>query len=180
MGMEEYNEPPQDLIDYILSDECKGIAVLSGAGISVSAGIPDFRSPGGMYDTLRPELLTATTEQQQIMEVDPTAVVECGMFFSNQFPYLEVRKPFIIGTAEEKWKATPSHWFLRLLHDKQKLLRLYTQNIDGLDLQVGIPNEKIINVHGTIGSISCENCGVEYPRDDFMNKLKKYQGYLWY
>ena len=50
----------------------------------------------------------------------------------NQFPYLEVRKPFILGTREETWKATIAHRFAELLHTKtNKLTRVYTQNIDG-------------------------------------------------
>lgn len=63
---------------------------MTGAGISVEAGIPDFRSAGGMYDTLKPDLLTATPQQKLQMEIDPTYVVEFGMFKQNQFPYLEV------------------------------------------------------------------------------------------
>ena len=51
----------------------KSVSFLTGPGVSVSAGIPDFRSPGGMYDTLRPELLTATDAQRRAMSVDPTA-----------------------------------------------------------------------------------------------------------
>lgn len=53
---------PRDLSSiarFITSSECSSIIVLTGAGISVSSGIPDFRSPGGMYDTLRPDLITA-------------------------------------------------------------------------------------------------------------------------
>lgn len=42
----------RDLAAFITSPECKSVAFLTGAGVSVSAGIPDFRSPGGMYDTL--------------------------------------------------------------------------------------------------------------------------------
>ena len=42
----------------LLSHECRSIFVLTGAGVSVASGIPDFRSPGGMYDTLQPRLLT--------------------------------------------------------------------------------------------------------------------------
>jgi NAD-dependent SIR2 family protein deacetylase len=41
--------------DFIGSDACRRVVVLTGAGVSVAAGIPDFRSPGGMYETLRPE-----------------------------------------------------------------------------------------------------------------------------
>lgn len=80
----------EDLRSFILSPQCKNIAVLTGAGISVEAGIPDFRSPGGMYDTLRPELITATKKQKQRMKWDPTEVVDKQMFNENQFPYLEV------------------------------------------------------------------------------------------
>ena len=75
---------------FLQSDACKNVAFLTGAGVSVAAGIPDFRSAGGMYDTLRPELLTATPAQRQMMENEPTAVVSWDLFKSNQFPYLEV------------------------------------------------------------------------------------------
>eukprot|EP00957_Ditylum_brightwellii_P157268 11968974-Ditylum_brightwellii.AAC.1 len=67
--------PPTDLASLariILSSQCKSIAILTGAGVSVASGIPDFRSPGGMYDSLRPELITATPYQRQLMEADPT------------------------------------------------------------------------------------------------------------
>jgi len=80
----------------------KSVAFLTGAGVSVSAGIPDFRSPGGMYDTLRPELLTATDAQRRAMSVDPTAVVSWDIFGVNQLPYLELRKPFIEGAHSQK------------------------------------------------------------------------------
>ena len=42
-----------------------------------------------------------------------------------------------MGTAEQKWKATLSHFFLKVLHEKGLLKRVYTQNIDCLDFQLG-------------------------------------------
>ena len=36
------------------------------------------------------------------------------MFFQNQFPYMEVRRPFILGVQSQQWKATLSHWFMTL------------------------------------------------------------------
>jgi hypothetical protein len=72
----------------------------------ISTHRPDFRSPGGMYDTLKPELITATEEQRRLMKLDPTYVVEKGMFMQNSFPYLEVRRPFILGVRDRKWKPT--------------------------------------------------------------------------
>ena len=78
------------LASFINSDGCTRIAFLTGAGVSVSAGIPDFRSPGGMYDTLRPDLLTASKEDREELARDPTYVVSLPLFKHNQFCYLEV------------------------------------------------------------------------------------------
>jgi NAD-dependent SIR2 family protein deacetylase len=49
----------------------------------------------------------------------------------------------------DAWKPTLAHHFLRVLHDKGKLLRVYTQNIDDLDVAAGIPHEKLVRLHGS-------------------------------
>jgi NAD-dependent deacetylase sirtuin 2 len=117
---------------YIRSGKCTSVAFLTGAGVSVAAGIPDFRSPGGMYATLRPELLTASERERTAMRRDPTTAVSSGLFRTNQLPYLELRRPFILGVAERRWKPTLAHWFARVCHDTGLLTRVFTQNIDGM------------------------------------------------
>ena len=163
------------LARFILSDECKSISILTGAGVSVASGIPDFRSPGGMYATLRPQLLTASGYHKRLMEQDPTYVVHWDVFKENPFPYLEVRRPFILGTRNQRWKATIAHRFAELLHTKtnDKLTRVYTQNIDGLQQQcTSLPKDKIVGVHGTISQAKCEGCGHEMDFDEFCNKVE--------
>ena len=66
-----------------MSDECKNVSFLTGAGVSVNAGIPDFRSKGGMYDTLKPELLTASEDDRLCMKADPKHVVSFDLFSRN-------------------------------------------------------------------------------------------------
>ena len=162
------------LAAYIGSGKCGGgVAFLTGAGMSVSAGIPDFRSPGGMYDTLRPELLSATEAQRSQMRSEPTTVVSWPLFRVNPRPYLELRRPFILGVAERQWKPTLAHWFIRACHDRGILRRVYTQNIDGLDHQIGVPGERVVSVHGTMGTVSCEFCGAEADVDTFRRRVKK-------
>lgn len=162
------------LARFIISPECQSIGFLTGAGVSVASGIPDFRSPGGMYDSLKPELITATKHERTLMEHSPTHVVSWKIFQQNQFPYLEVRRPFILGTRDQTWKPTLAHRFAELLHVKtQKLTRIFTQNIDGLDHACKkIPPEKIVAVHGSIAEISCENCGHQVGLEEFCDALQ--------
>merc|ERR1719383_72946 len=160
------------IADFINSGLCKSVFVLTGAGVSTGAGIPDFRSPGGLYSTLRPELLTATEEQRMWMRMDPSAVVSKQIFAANQFPYMEVRRPFILGTQNREWKSTLSHWFMKFLEDEGLLPRLFTQNIDGLDYHTGISRDLVCNVHGSIAKISCEECGAEMSFDDFCEEVR--------
>lgn len=157
---------------FLASDECQNVVVLTGAGVSCAAGIPDFRSPGGMYDTLQPELITAMPEERAAMARDPTTVVLKDMFLRNQFPYHEVRRPFILGTQRQQWKATLFHRFLEVLDAKGKLLKLVTQNIDGLDFQTCIPPEKICACHGSVGRAACEGCGAPVAFDDFCERVR--------
>lgn len=165
---------PDEVADFLQSPMCKSIIVLAGAGMSVSSGIPDFRSAGvGLYDTLRPELLTASELEQALIEDDPTLALDKGMFLENPLPMLETKRSFILGTYERKWRATLAHRFVEMLHTKLgKLTRLYTQNIDGLEMQTQLPKEKVVPVHGTMAAAACEMCGEEMDFDEFCGKVR--------
>ena len=126
-----------------------------------------------MYDTLRPELITATELQRERMAFNPTYVVHKELFFQTAFPYLEVRRPFILGSRDKVWKPTIAHHFARLLHSNTgKLTRVYTQNIDGLANAVDLPNDKIVSVHGSISEVACENCGKGMDFESFCDQVE--------
>jgi len=167
---------PDEMAEFLLSPLCKSVIVLAGAGMSVSSGIPDFRSSGvGLYDTLQPGLLTASEFERELIAEDPTLALDKGMFLRNPLPMLELKRDFILGTHESRWKATIAHRFVELLHTKLgKLTRLYTQNIDGLELQcAGLPKEKVVNVHGSMGQAACEICEAEVDFDEFCSQVRR-------
>lgn len=147
------------------------VTFLTGAGVSTASGIPDFRSVGGMYDTLRPELLTASEAERAAMASDPTAVVGWALFEHNPLPYLELRRPFILGVHERRWRPTLAHFFMRVTHDHGKLGRVFTQNIDGLDFAAGLPPEKLVPVHGSMAQVACEHCGAEQDAEVFQRHV---------
>lgn len=126
----------------------KNIVTMVGAGISTSAGIPDFRSPGsGLYNNLKKYKLP-----------NPTAIFEVDYFERNPAPFFELAKELYPGSFE----PTPAHYFVRLLHEKGLLQRHYTQNIDTLDRLAGIPSNKIIEAHGSFYTNHCLKCKEEY------------------
>ena len=69
----------------------KAVGFLVGAGISVASGIPDFRSPGGLYKTLKTERLSCSIQHQSWLRQSPSMCVSWNIFETNQMVYHEVR-----------------------------------------------------------------------------------------
>ncbi|XP_018891746.1 NAD-dependent protein deacetylase sirtuin-3, mitochondrial isoform X2 [Gorilla gorilla gorilla] len=142
----------QDVAELIRARACQRVVVMVGAGISTPSGIPDFRSPGsGLYSNL-----------QQYDLPYPEAIFELPFFFHNPKPFFTLAKELYPGN----YKPNVTHYFLRLLHDKGLLLRLYTQNIDGLERVSGIPASKLVEAHGTFASATCTVCQRPFPGED--------------
>ncbi|XP_054828625.1 NAD-dependent protein deacetylase sirtuin-3, mitochondrial isoform X2 [Eublepharis macularius] len=143
----------KDVTELIQKKECHRIVVMAGAGLSTPSGIPDFRSPrSGLYDNL-----------QQYNIPYPEAIFELSYFFQNPKPFYMLAKELYPGS----YRPNYTHYFLRLLLDKGLLLRLYTQNIDGLERVAGIPADKLVEAHGTFASATCTVCRRSYPGEDF-------------
>ncbi|GCB79647.1 hypothetical protein scyTo_0016991 [Scyliorhinus torazame] len=135
---------------YILNKKCEKIICMVGAGISTSAGIPDFRSPGtGLYHNLQKYELPY-----------PEAIFETGYFKQHPEPFFALAKELYPG----QFKPTVCHYFMRMLRDKKLLLRCYTQNIDTLERVVGLKDEDLIEAHGTFYTSHCTNsvCRKQY------------------
>ena len=74
-----------------------------------------------------------------------------------------------------KYKPTISHYLQKLLVDKNKVQRIYTQNVDGLDEEAGIPEAKLIHAHGSFRSGTCMKCDTKYSFEWMQSKFK-FQG----
>lgn len=143
-----------------LLQECKKIIVLTGAGVSVSCGIPDFRSRDGIYARLAidfPDL------------PDPQAMFDIEYFRKDPRPFFKFAKEIYPG----QFQPSLCHKFIALSDKEGKLLRNYTQNIDTLEQVAGI--QKIIQCHGSFATASCLICkykvDCEAVRGDIFNQV---------
>uniref|UniRef100_A0A8D0ABY8 NAD-dependent protein deacetylase n=1 Tax=Sander lucioperca TaxID=283035 RepID=A0A8D0ABY8_SANLU len=144
---------------YIKSGKCKNIICMVGAGISTSAGIPDFRSPGtGLYANLRKYDLPY-----------PEAIFQIDYFKKHPEPFFALAKELYPG----QFKPTICHYFMKLLKDKGHLRRCYTQNIDTLERVAGLEGEDLIEAHGTFYTSHCVSfcCRKEYNLDWMKDKI---------
>ncbi|XP_061398231.1 NAD-dependent histone deacetylase sirtuin-1 [Musca vetustissima] len=130
-----------DVID--LLQKSKNIIVLTGAGVSVSCGIPDFRSSDGIYSRLAKDFPNLP---------DPQAMFDINYFSRDPRPFFKFAREIYPG----QFKPSPCHRFIKMLEQKQKLLRNYTQNIDTLEQVAGIKN--VIECHGSFSTASCTKC----------------------
>lgn len=125
-------------------EKAQKIVVLTGAGISTSLGIPDFRSDKGIYSLVED---LGLDDPQQVFDLD-TFRLEPAIFY---------KVAHMVLPPENKW--TPTHAFIKALSDKGKLLRNYTQNIDNIEASVGIPSDQFIQCHGSFATATCRTCG---------------------
>ena len=93
------------------------------------------------------------------------AVFDISYFRNNPVPFYALAHELYPG----KYRPTVSHSFVRLLSDKGLLLKLFTQNIDCLDRQAGVPEDKIVEAHGSFATQRCIECKSSYP-DALMKK----------
>lgn len=135
------------------------IMVISGAGISTSAGLPDFRSRDGIYKQIHAKNPTLA---------DPKLVFDISYFRINPNAFYQFAKALYPG----QFDPTIGHRFIRYLEKQGKLLKNYTQNIDTLERQAGIT--RLIECHGSFATASCTSCRYRVTgdviKDDVLNQ----------
>ena len=119
------------------------IVAFTGAGISTESGIPDFRSPGGIW-----------TKYQPIYFDD---------FVSSEEMRREAwRRKFATDETMQKAEPNAGHRALAKLVAQGKMTAIITQNIDGLHQRSGVPDSKVIELHGNATYATCLDCGQRY------------------
>jgi NAD-dependent deacetylase len=121
----------------------KRIVAFTGAGISTESGIPDFRSPGGIW-----------TKYQPIYFDD---------FVSSKEMRREAwRRKFATDQTMVKAEPNAGHRALAKLVDEGRMSAVITQNLDGLHQRSGVPDSKVIELHGNTTYAACLDCGQRY------------------
>ncbi|ODN87740.1 NAD-dependent histone deacetylase SIR2 [Cryptococcus wingfieldii CBS 7118] len=132
-----------------LLKNAKKIIVLSGAGISTSCGIPDFRSSTGLYAQLQNEGKYELDDPQQMFDIR----------YFREKP--EVFYSFAKQIYPSNFVPSPCHRWIKMLEDRGVLLRNYTQNIDTLESLAGV--SKVLQCHGSFKTASCLRCKTRHP-----------------
>jgi NAD-dependent deacetylase len=132
------------------------VVVFAGAGLSTESGIPDFRSPGGVWDRYNPE----------------------DFYFQNFLSSEASREKYWQMSTEmyepmKKAQPNLAHLAIAEMERLGKLDCVITQNIDGLHHKAGNSEEKVIQLHGTAMYVTCLNCGKRYDRDHIQERLRK-------
>ena len=129
-----------------LVQSARRCVVFSGAGISTDCGVPDFRSPNGLWTQFRP--------------------IQFADFLKSPETRLEAwRRYFIIHQAFDKAVPGPAHRAVADLVAKGRVHTIITQNIDDLHRRAGIEADRIIEVHGNGTFAKCLGCGARHELD---------------
>ena len=123
--------------------QSRAIVFFTGAGISTESGVPDFRSPGGIWTKYQPVLF-------QDFLASESARVQHWQLKKATYELFKTVKPNL------------AHYAICEFEQRGQLLGLITQNIDGLHKLAGTSEAKLVELHGTDRHVTCLQCGKHY------------------
>ncbi len=129
------------------------IVVFTGAGVSTESGIPDFRSPGGIWDRFDPDDFTY------------------GKFTRDAGARRKQWQLLWKERLTETVKPNPAHYAIAELHRLNKLDGVITQNVDSLHQAAGVPDDKVFELHGSMRRVICLQCGRRYSMSEIKERL---------
>lgn len=146
MSKQQINRQIEAAANLILGSQ--HLVVFTGAGISTESGIPDFRSPGGIWDQFDQKVF----DLDSFLEDERSRALHWELFSS-------------LGADAS---PNPAHFAVGELCKLDYAKAVITQNIDGLHQRGGVPAEIIHELHGTMSSFTCVGCGEKFTRQDVM------------
>ncbi len=130
-----------------LIEAASNMVILTGAGISTESGVPDFRSPGGLWEQFR--------------------IVQYDEYVSSEEARIEDwQRRFYMKDQIGAVEPNIGHQKIAEWMNAGKCSHLVTQNVDGLHQRGGAPNDRVIEIHGNATTASCINCGTPLGMDD--------------
>ncbi len=124
-------------------EKCRRAVVFSGAGISTESGIPDYRSPGGIWAKYQP--------------------VDFNDFLASDEMRREFwRRKFATHGSVESAAPSRGHRAVAELVRRGTVASVITQNVDGLHQRSGVPDDRVIELHGNTTYTRCLDCGERY------------------
>lgn len=135
------------------AEDVQRVTVFTGAGISTDSGVPDYRGPQGIW-TKDPALADLFT-------------------YDNFLADAEVRVRFWQVFAGRQGDVLPNaaHRALAELEAGGKALRVLTQNVDGLHQKAGMSPRKVVELHGSLATATCLDCGERTPSAEAIARL---------
>lgn len=131
------------------------VVVFTGAGVSTESGIPDFRSRSGIWSSFRPSDFTF----QRFLTSEEVRIAAWKL--SRQlYDTIMAARP------------NGAHMAIAELERMGKLHGLITQNVDRMHQRAGNSAEKVVELHGTVHSVVCLDCGKRYPRHEIQRWLE--------
>lgn len=153
MPAQDFSELTAEVADLILKSN--KLVIFTGAGISTESGIPDFRSPGGIWDRFDPDDFTYSK------------------FVSSEDSRRKQWYIFREGMLSDKAVPNAAHIAIAELYKMGKLDCLITQNIDNLHQKAGLPDDIVYELHGNMKWARCLECGRRFPFNEIKQRLEQ-------